>query len=218
MFTYYPHIINKIGMDWTKEFFQNAWGEEGYYEHFSYGVGIDKVCEVALNPFFNHNHHALEIGPGGGVFTKGMVGMFKSLTAIDVIKMPTQFNNYAIFKYIELSSNRYDCPDVDDNSIDFCFCYNVFCHLSIYAIAEYLENVNRVLKTDGNFIFMLSRFSETEKHLPKDHGLQLHDLTPTGHYYQDERTLWVVMDEGWEIVSRDMIPEHRDIIVHLKKK
>lgn len=204
-------------MDFTKEFFQRSWGESGYFETFSYGVGINKVCEITLNPFYNPDHDALEIGPGGGAFTQRMVNGFKTVTAIDVIKMPMQFSKHNNLRFIELPSNSYDCPGIPDNSIDFCFCYNVFCHLSNGAIGEYLEGVNRVLKTSGNFIFMLSRFSETEKHLPKDHGCKLGELTPTGHFYQDERTIDYVRGDGWRIISRDLIPQHRDIIVHFNK-
>jgi hypothetical protein len=38
-----------------------------------------------------------------------------------------------------------------------------------------------------------------------------------GHFYQDDRTLDVIIGSGWEIVSRNIIPEHRDTIIHLKK-
>lgn len=219
MFTYYPHAINKIGMDFTKEFFQNAWGEGGYYENFSYGVGIDNVCKVSLYPFFNSFHTALEVGPGGGVFTKRMIGMFDFVTAIDVIKMPEQFKKYPNFKFIELPDQSYNLPGIPYNSIDFCFCYNVFCHLSNTALLEYIRSARRVLKLGGNFVFMLSRFIETKKHLKIDTGLKRGDLTSTGHYYQDEKTLnLIIIQKQWEVISRDLIPEHRDNIIHLKAK
>ena len=47
---------NKI---FTKEEFQNYWGD-GYYDVFNYGVGIQRVCEVALYPFFDKNKTATE--------------------------------------------------------------------------------------------------------------------------------------------------------------
>lgn len=37
-----------------------------------------------------------------------------------------------------------------------------------------------------------------------------------GHFAQDDRTIDIIVGEGWEIISRNMIPEHRDIVVHLK--
>jgi len=54
-------------MNFDKQYFQKVWGE-GYFEIFSYGMGIDAVCQVGLNPFMSLEKTALEIGPGGGTF------------------------------------------------------------------------------------------------------------------------------------------------------
>lgn len=200
--------------DFTKEFFQTSWGESGYYENFSYGVGIEKVCEKCLYPFFNLNHNALEIGPGGGSFTKRMVGRFKNLVAVDVIKMPAQFSGYKDFYFIELPDQCYDLPDLE--RIDFCFSYNVFCHLSNKALTEYFMNINRVLNPGADFVFMLANYEHTKKNFSEDYHLG--EMTPVGHFAQSDRTIDVIVGKEWEIVRRNMIPEHRDIIVHLKKK
>lgn len=211
-----------MNKDFTKEFFQRTWGEDGYYEYFSYGVGIDKVCEICLYPFMNIQHTALEIGCGGGVFTKKMVGFFKGVTAVDVIKQPPMLDEFLFhtrLKYIELPDQSFDLPGIPDNSIDFAFAYNVFCHLSNDAIKEYLRAVNRVLKPGGNFVFMLSDFNQAKKHIEDANKYQLGDLLPMGHFYQDGRTVDIIAyKEQWEIVNRNMIKEHRDIIIHLKKK
>jgi cyclopropane fatty-acyl-phospholipid synthase-like methyltransferase len=204
--------------DFTKQFFQKAWGETGYYETFSYGVGINRVCEVALNPFFNPDHHALEIGSGGGAFTERMVGKFKHLHAVDVIRMPDQFKDYENFIYIELPDKSYDLKPIANATIDFCFSYNVFCHLSNEALKSYLKAVHRVLKPHGNFVFMLSNYKHASKHF-EERTFDLGDLLPMGHFYQDHRTLPLIADMSkWEVVSPDLIPEHRDIIIHLRRK
>ena len=57
-------------MDFTKEQFINFWGSNGYYEEFTYGIGIDKVIERTIVPFGGNYKNCLEIGCGGGVFTK----------------------------------------------------------------------------------------------------------------------------------------------------
>lgn len=191
-------------MDFTKDFFKSAWGPQGYYENFSYGVGINKVCKVCVEPFALGSN-VLEIGSGGGVFTNRITEWTGRLTCIDVIPKPDPFTPIA--KYIELDNQDYFCTGVPDNSIDFAFSYNVFCHLSNEAIRQYLVSVKRVLRNGGDFVFMLSSY-----------GGELGTLLPVGHFAQDERTLDIVIGEGWEIVSRNMIPEHRDIIIHLKKK
>jgi SAM-dependent methyltransferase len=193
--------------DFDKEFFTRTWGPGGYYENFSYGVGINRVCDTCVKPFAIGNR-VLEIGSGGGVFTNRITEWTGRLTCIDVIPRPDPFTPIA--KYIELPNQDYFCTGVPDESIDFAFCYNVFCHLSNDAIRQYLQSVNRVLVPVGDFVFMLSSYG---RGLPT-----VGDLLPVGHFAQDERTLDLVIGEGWEIVSRNMIPEHRDIIVHLKKQ
>lgn len=167
--------------DFDKEFFQRSWGEEGYYETFSYGVG----------------------------------GKVNHLTAIDVIAMPEKFREYQDFTYIELPDKSYSCLGVSDESIDFCFCYNVFCHLSNEALIKYLRGVHSVLKSGCDFVFMLSNYNKME---PQG-NYQLGDLLPMGHFCQSAETVKAIVDKGhWEVLSESMIPEHRDIIVHLRKK
>lgn len=198
--------------DFSKEFFQRSWGPGGYYEEFTYGVGFEQVVQKCLVPFYNLEHNALEIGPGGGAFTKKMINRFKHLTAIDVIKMPEQFEKWSVdkFFYKELTDKCYEIGGLE--WLDFVFSYNTFCHLSNNAISQYIRSVLVALKPSASFIFMLSnaRNYDTQHY-------QLGDLLPFGHFYQDERTLDLVIGEGWEIVNRNMIPEHRDIIIHLKK-
>lgn len=192
--------------DFDKQFFIQSWGEKGYYEHFNYGVGIDKVMQGCIDPFIKEPIRILEIGSGGGTFTERLWSKGSGLTCIDVIPQPDKLK---CCEYIELDSQDYNCTGLEDNSIDFAFCYNVFCHLSNDAIKQYLASVNRVLRIGGDFIFMLSSYGRGRDDLGA--------LLPMGHFVQDERTLDLVIGEGWSIISRNMIPEHRDIIIHLKK-
>lgn len=206
-----------MDIDFDKEFFIKSWGVDGYYENFSYGVGIDKVFEVALNPFMDINKVALEIGCGGGAFTERMVNKFKSLIAIDLIEKPKQFSKFSNFTYIEAPSKDYTCFNVEHNSIDFTFSYNVFCHLSNNAIKEYLKNIYLVSRQGADLIFMISNVNNIQQE-NKD-KYKLGDALPMGHFYQNDKTLDKVIDsKEWQIINRNLIPDHRDIIVHLKKK
>jgi len=203
--------------DFSKAFFHSAWGKssyQGYYEHFSYGVGIIRVFEVCVSPFLEGR--VLEIGSGGGVFTEMMQGKAE-LIAIDVIRMPKRFKEFENFTYHELNDKSFGCDPIESGSVDFAFSYNVFCHFTNTAITEYLKSVNRILKPGGNFVFMLSRFDRIKKHVAYPERYSIGDLLPTGHFYQNEKTLDLVIGEGWNIVNRDMIPDHRDIIIHLNK-
>lgn len=201
--------------EFNKEFFQRSWGEDGYFEEFSYGVGIDAVCERCVYPYASLEKNALEIGSGGGSFTKRLIDKFNTLTAIDVIRKPKSLS-WDNLKYIELNdSNRFSCP-LDRDSIDFGFSYGLFCHLSNTQIKQYLTSINKVLKEGSFFIFMLSNFKHTSKISGDEH--ELGTLLNMGHYVQDLRTIELVVDfNEWEIINNNMIPDHRDIIVHIKK-
>lgn len=200
--------------DFDKQFFQKAWGPDGYVEPFSYGVGIDAVCDVGLYPFMSMDKNVLEIGSGGGTFTQRIINQCKHLIAIDVIRRPKIFNDYENFTYVELDDRDFDCP-IGPNCIDFAFCYNVFCHLSNDALCRYLKGVNKALVKGGDFVFMLSDYEWTSRFCDKKY--ELGDHLPMGHFYQDLRTLDIIVGEGWEIVNNNMIPDHRDLMVHLRK-
>ena len=200
--------------DFTKKQFQDFWGADGYYENFQFGVGIERVVEKTITPFYSNTKTALEVGCGGGVFTDRLIGHFKHLYAIDVIAKPNRFK-WDDFTFIEVPNQDYTCHGIESNTIDYCFSYGVFCHLSDQALKEYFENVYRVLKKGGNFVFMISNF---EKFTAGENcsSFKRGDLLPGGHFVQDDRTLDLLGDK-WKIVSRDMIPEHRDLLIHLKK-
>lgn len=200
--------------DFSKEFFQQSWGPDGYYEEFNYGVGFNEVVQRCIVPFFNLQHNALEIGSGGGAFTKKLLKGFRHVTAIDVIKMPEQFEKYSKDKFSY--KEHFDKGYFVTGTYDFAFAYNVFCHLSNDAIKQYLASVQTALRPTSSFIFMLANYAHS-RNQPYCESAELGDLLPFGHFCQDERTLPLVIGEGWEVVSENMIPEHRDIIVHLKK-
>ncbi len=210
-----------MDFNFDKEFFQRSWGPNGYYEEFNYGVGFRAVVKTCLEPFYNTNYNALEIGCGGGAFTKEMIDKFHHLTVVDVIKMPEQFEKYDHnwkFKYVELPDKCFATMQ-SFRSKDFVFTYNCFCHLSNEALKKYLEDIHYVLKPGGDFVFMIANFEHTKINVPDSSNYNLGDLLPIGHFYQDDRTLDLIADPSdWEIVNSNMIPEHRDIIIHLKKK
>ena len=206
--------------DFKKDYFQSVWGAAGYQEDFKYGIGIDATCAAVLNPFFDKSKTALEIGCGGGSFTKRMVGNFAHVTAIDVIKPPEHFAQFKDFTYYELPEQNTLCSGVADASVDFVFCYNVFCHLSDAMISSYISSAKRVLKAGGDFVFMLSNFDNIKHIFPDKIAEQKPgQLTPALHFYQDLSTLnRVIKWYDWTVVNPNMVPAHRDIVVHLRKK
>ncbi len=205
--------------NFTKEFFLDAWGTNGYEENFSYGVGIDQVCQKALFPFTHVDKNMMEIGCGGGSFTRKMKGRYYQFFGLDVIAKPPQLNELQCFHWIELADQCYSCLGINDDCIDFCYSYNTFCHLSDEAIKSYLADIYRVLSPGGDLVFMLSDFQRVSRlYFPETADMfRRGEILPNGHFYQDEETIQLVIDPmSWDIMSTDMIPAHRDRIVHLR--
>ncbi len=146
----------------------------------------------------------------------------KHLTAIDVIKMPPNFMRFANFNYMELADKDYSCTDMSPDNFDLAFSYNVFCHLSNDALREYINvGAYKVVKPGADFIFMLANFKYTSQKFEGSAEYKREDnrLTPIGHYHQDEKTVHDIVDTNlWEIVNDDLVPHHRDIVIHLRKK
>lgn len=202
-------------MDFTKQDFINFWGT-GYYEEFTYGIGIQEVIERTIVPFGNKT--CLEIGCGGGVFTKVLSEHFDKVIGIDVIPMHDGVRYYNV-KYIELDNQDYKCTGVENESIDFVYSYGVFCHFSNDAIKEYLQSIYRVLKPGGECMIMISNFEKLKADFPTFANwdeYKFGDMMSIGHFYQDDRTV-DIMKYKFKIVSRNLTPDHRDIVVHLKK-
>jgi SAM-dependent methyltransferase len=203
--------------EFSKKQFQDFW-PGGYYENFGWGVGIEKVIEVSMAPFYDKEKVALELGPGGGVFTERLIGKFKHLYALDVIKMPEKLKDWKDFTFVELPDQDFTCNGIKKNSIDFCFTYGMFCHLSNDALKEYIKNVYTVLKKGGDFVFMISNHQNMIKLYPSDSQYtELGVGLSSGHFLQDDRTIEIVVDKRWTIVSRNLTPDHRDIMVHVRK-
>jgi SAM-dependent methyltransferase len=100
---------------------------------------------------------ALEIGPGGGRWTRYLLG-FKQVYAVDyhqelLDQLKKNFNKPNV---TFVKNNGTDFPSVPDASIDFLFTFGVFVHLDNPIIEAYLENMKRILKPGANAVIQYS--------------------------------------------------------------
>lgn len=206
-------------MAYSKEDFVKFWGNNGYKEIFTpykeYGHNYETLYKTLVKPFENNNHLCLEIGCGGGVWTNKLINSFKQVYAIDVIPRSPLLHSNII--YYELNSFDYFCSNIDNNSIDFVFSFGCFCHLPNSALYEYIKNIYRVLKKNGNAVLM---FADWDTHsifkniLNKEEYKEKDNIT---WFYTNKEIIKGILNSNGIYEYKDMIPFFRDRIIHFKK-
>ena len=58
------------------------------------------------------------------------------------------------FQYFQVED--FQCNELKDNSIDYLFSYDVFCHISYSGCREYLKNLYPKLKNDAKCFIMIA--------------------------------------------------------------
>lgn len=97
----------------------------------------------------------VEIGSGTGVHAAFFAGHSKFLTSFDVTDGFLELFKKFTADTPNLRRIRKDffpmMDSLEDNSIDYVYSTSVFCHLHIYDIYLYFEEIARVLKPGGRF-------------------------------------------------------------------
>jgi SAM-dependent methyltransferase len=108
-------------------------------------------------PYVKRDQIALEIGPGGGRWTRYLLD-FGRLYLVDyhaelLQELRTRFNT-ANMQFIVNKGT--DFPGVPEHSVDYVLSVACFVHLEVHLIAAYLKNIARILKSRGNVIITYS--------------------------------------------------------------
>jgi len=168
------------------------WGDPESVEPLRY------VRQHFLRQYITPESTVLEIGPGGGRWTRYMLSA-RQLYVVDyhqemLLELRSNFDrpNMTFIK-----NNGDDLPGVPDASIDFLFSFGAFVHLDPEIIEGYLSNIQRVLKPTATAVIHYSDktkplgkrnggFSEndpaTMRRLVLSHGYSIHE--------EDTGTMW----------------------------
>lgn len=194
-------------LPYTKADFIDLWGD-GYID--DRGIG-DYIFENCIQPFVSDGV-CLEIGCGGGFWAnRYLKPHFGQVIGIDVIEKPATLE----VEYHELPNQDYLCSPIASNSIDFVWCFDVFCHLPNSAVRVYLENIMRVLKPAGQAVISfpnwlthpsLQYFGDPEQYRESPHDND-------GWFYMDRQ---LVDDMLGGINATQLVPGFRDLILHLR--
>jgi SAM-dependent methyltransferase len=111
---------------------------------------LHKVVDLYIRPYLTADATVVEIGCGGGRWTRYLVGA-KKLIAVDI--SPVFFAPLrARFPQANLEfyqSSGFELRGIGDGSVDYVFSFGTFVHIEPEGIAAYLAEIQRVLRVGG---------------------------------------------------------------------
>jgi len=136
---------------WSKDIYGLQWGDPEVVEPLRF------IRDRYILPYVNPQHTALEIGPGGGRWTRYLLG-FKRLYAVDyhpelLDELRKNFNEPNM---VFIKNNGTDFPGVEPGSIDYLFSFGTFVHLDLDVIDAYLKSMKGIVKPGANIVIQYS--------------------------------------------------------------
>ena len=156
------------------------------------------VRDHFLTPYLSPKTTVVEIGPGGGRWTKYMLYV-KQIYAVDYHRelLNELKSNFDASNITYVKNNGDDFPNIQDGSIDFLFSFGTFVHLDVDIISRYLRNIKPLLKNESNVVI---HYSDKTKPLGKNNkGFSENDpdkmrelILSHGYsiYEEDVKTMW----------------------------
>jgi ubiquinone/menaquinone biosynthesis C-methylase UbiE len=165
------------------------------------------VRDQYLLPYVNPQHTAVEIGPGGGRWTRYLLG-FGQLYVVDyhaeLLQELKKHFNRPNMQFVH--NHGTDFPGIADDSIDFIFSFGCFVHLDAHLIEQYLKNMRRILKGTGN---ALIQYSDKTKIIAQ---------TNRGFAENNpDRMRKMVMESGFRILEEDLTTMWHSSIIRFSR-
>ena len=147
----------------------------------------------------------MEIGPGGGRWTRYLLG-FKTVYAVDYYeKVLAEFRKtFARYQHVKvIKNNGTDFPGIAPLSVDYIFSFGCFVHLNQTLIDGYLGHIKMILKPGGNAVI---HYSDKNKIMTQiNRGFS--DNTP-------EQMRALVLGRGYNIIQEDTTTMWHSSIIH----
>lgn len=152
-----PSLTDTIHLDMLSsqkregQLYGAQWGNPQIVPHLRY------VRDQYVLPYLNPDHHAVEIGPGGGRWTRYLVA-FEKLYVIDYHQelLDELTRSFRLPSLVCIRNNGTDFPSVPAGSIHFLFSFGVFVHLDVDLIRGYLANMKPLLRPEANVVLQYS--------------------------------------------------------------
>jgi SAM-dependent methyltransferase len=155
-------------------------------------------------PFVNPDHIAVDIGCGGGRWTRYLLG-FKTVYAVDYYEqLLSEFRKtFSRYKHVKpIKNSGTDFPGVAPQSVDYVFSFGCLGHINQTLIDGYLAHIKQILKRGGNVVI---HYSDKNKVMAQDRGFS--DNTP-------EQMRALVLSHGFTIIQEDTTTMWNGSIIH----
>ena len=193
-------IVRAIYREVTRgpEIYGLEWGDPDVW------TPLQFIRDRYVLPFVDPAHTALDIGCGGGRWTRYLLG-FQTVHAVDyypelVAEFRRTFDKYPHVRPIK--NNGADFPGVAPHSVDYTLSFGCFGHLNQALIDGYLGNIRTILKPGGNVVI---HYSDKAKPMAREPGFA--DNTP-------EQMRALVLHHGFRIVAEDTGTMWNGAIIH----
>lgn len=175
------------------------WGDPDLFEPLKF------VRDTYVLPFVNPKHSAVEIGPGGGRWTRYLCS-FGSLYVVDYHSdlLHQLKSNLSKQNMIFIKNNGTDFPGIKDSAVDFVYSFGVFVHLDTYLIEAYLDNIRRIVKPSANIIL---QYADKTKRMAR--------LNDSFSENCPEVMRKLVLSKGYTIQDEDLTTLWHSSIIHL---
>ena len=134
------------------------------YGRYGYVSTLYALYRGWIAPYVNKDTVVLELGPGGGSWTKAILNLGpKHIYALDILS--AEHNNF--WAHVGYSKNitytqvkDFSLHEIPDASIDYFFTFGCLCHASRETITTYVENLRPKMKVGATGVMMIADYDK----------------------------------------------------------
>jgi SAM-dependent methyltransferase len=165
---------------------------------------LQYVRDVFLLPYITPDTVSLEIGPGGGRWTR-YLAKGRHVYAVDYHQelLDELARTLRRPDITPIKNHGDDFPGIPAGSVDFAFSFGVFVHLDLDIIDRYLGNLRPLLKPTGCAVI---QYADRNKPLARNPGFSPND---------PERMRAMARAHGYAILEEDTVTLWHSAIIRL---
>jgi cyclopropane fatty-acyl-phospholipid synthase-like methyltransferase len=166
------------------------------------------VRDQFIQPYVNLGHTALEIGPGGGRWTRYLLS-FQRIYVVDLHQelLDELGKKYRVPHLTPIKGSGTNLPGIPPNTIDYFFSFGVFVHLDAPIIEAYLQSLFIVAKADANLVIQYSDKRKAEAAAEKSFAEN-----------DPDRMRRMVTDAGFIVVEENLTALPHSAVVRFRRR